>query len=140
MKTHVRTALQTVQRLAALSFSTLLVNYAATAQDHADHPVPLSAEAAAPAFEAAVFPSLDPLILKVVFRNPTREPLTLLVKNEDQEVIYRQPLGNVGSYNSRFHLADLADGNYQMEIAGKSVRYAKSLRVGTKVIRLAEAR
>jgi hypothetical protein len=140
MKTNPRTALQTLQRLAALSLTALLVNYAATAQDHAGRPAPLAAEAAAPAFEAAVFPSRDPLILKVVFRNPTREPLTLLVRNEHAAVIYRQPLRNVRSYNSDFHLAGLADGNYQVEIAGKSVRYAKSLRVTTKVVRLAEAR
>jgi hypothetical protein len=144
MKTRFQTALQKLQRLAALALTALLLNHSAAAQDHENRPVPLAPEvtegAAPPAFQAAVFPSLDPLVLKVVFRNPAREPLTLLVKNVHQEVVYRQPLGEVERYNSRYSLAELPDGNYQLEIEGKSVRYAKSLRVGTQVTRLAQAR
>ncbi len=97
------------------------------------------APAVAPAFEAAVFPSLDPLILKVVFRNPARASLHLLLRNEQQEVVFRKPLGRPASYNSRVHL-EVADGNYTLEITGGPVRYAKALRVGTKVARLAEVR
>lgn len=142
MKTRFQTAFHKLQSVAVLALTALLVNHSAAAQDPAHHAAPVPAEvAAAPSgFRAAVFPSRDPLVLKVVFRNPGREALTLLVKNGQREVIHRQPLGRVASYNNRYSLAGLADGTYDMEIEGKSVRYAKSLRVGTKVTRLAEAR
>jgi hypothetical protein len=142
MKTQAQTSLHKWQRLAALAGMALLVHHAAAAQDHAPHSAPVSAAvAAAPAgFRAAVFPSLDPLVLKVVVQNPGREPLTILVKNAQGEVIHRQSLGRVASYNNRYSLAGLTDGTYGLEIAGKSVRYAKTLRVGTTVTRLAEAR
>ncbi len=95
---------------------------------------------AAPAFAASLFPSLHPLVLKVVFVNPARTSLMLLVKNEYQEVIYQKPLGNVKSYNSSVHLSGLVDGKYSMEITGKSAYYVKEFRVETEISRLAQIR
>ncbi len=98
----------------------------------------LPAPTAAPAFQAVIVPLLEPLKLKVVFFNPAKEPLTLLIKNQQQEVIYRKFIGRVASFHTDFYLANVADGDYQVELAGNSVRYTKSVQIRTKVARLAQ--
>jgi hypothetical protein len=140
-----RTLLQTLQNVAAAALTLLLINQTGLAQDAASNhlamqsaqPTPM---AAAPAFRASVFPSLDPLILKLVFENPAKSMLTLRLRNEYGEVVYQKPLGKVASYNGRVYLSEVTDGNYTLEIAGRSVRYAWPFRVGTRVTRLTQVR
>ena len=127
---------------AAAALTLLLIHQTALAQDagnplamHSTPPAPT-----APAFRASVFPSLDPLTLKLVFENPAQSLLTLRLRDEYGEIVYQKPLGKVASYNGRVYLSGVTDGNYALEIAGRSVRYAWPFRVGTRVTRLAEVR
>jgi hypothetical protein len=139
-----KTLLQTLQNVAAAAFTLLLINQTGLAQEGGNHlamhSAPPAPTAAAPAFRASVFPSLDPLTLKLVFENPAKSLLTLRLRNEYGEIVYQKPLGKVASYNGRVYLSGVTDGNYTLEIAGRSVRYAWPFRVGTRVTRLAEVR
>ena len=138
-----KTLPQTLQNLAATALAALLFHQTVLAQDALDRPVTLTnypAATAAPAFRAAVFPSRDPLMLKVVYENPAKMPLTLRLRDGNGEVVYRKPLGRVAAYNGRVYLSEVTDGSYTLEITGRSVRYARPFRVGTQVARLTEVR
>jgi hypothetical protein len=121
----------------------LLTGYTAQAQSGKNEyssPHVLSPEASAPAFGAAIFPLIDPLKLKVLVRNPRREPLSLLIRNDQHEVIYRKELGRPEKLNTDFYLSDIADGEYTMEVKARSAHYAKPIRIGTNVARVAQVR
>jgi hypothetical protein len=126
-----------------LGFALLLTGYTAQAQPGKNVNSPLHAsapEANTPAFGAAIVPLLDPLKLKVLVRNPRRESLTLLIRNDQREVIYRKELGRPEKLNTDFYLSNIADGAYTMEVKARSARFARPIWIGTNVARVAQVR
>jgi hypothetical protein len=122
-------------------FALLLTGYTVQAQPGKNDYLSLHTQArgsTTPAFGAAIFPLLDPLKVKVLVRNPRKESLSFLIRNDRQEVIYRKELGRPETLNTDFYLSDIADGEYIMEVAAQSARYAKPIRIETKVARVAQ--
>ncbi len=121
----------------------LLTSQATLAQHRQNEHLAVHTEKTAtttPAFQAAIIPVLDPLKLKVVFLNPEGESLTLQIRNDQNEIVYRKEIGRVESFNSSFYLSEVPDGGYTAEIIGKSIRFAKDFRIETKVARMAQVK
>ncbi len=119
----------------------LSFNKMAYAQDNANLLVAMHKPATTPEkplFQAAVYPSLQPLHWWVVFQNPAKEWLTFTVKDGKGEPVYQKQLGRVVVYNSRLDFSALADGAYTFEISGKLSRYTRQLLLKTAATRVAK--
>ncbi len=86
---------------------------------------------------AVMFPANGPLKVKVSFENPALDQIVLTIRNEAGQVIHSNRVGRHKSYVSRLDLSALPDGDYTLQLTGKSSRYAQPFRIHTETARLA---
>lgn len=86
--------------------------------------------------QANIFPSTDPLMLKIVFVNPAKETVTLIVRNANREKVYTKDITNTEMYNSRLDVSGLPDGNYTFELQGKHQFFSQNFEILTQTARL----
>jgi hypothetical protein len=87
-------------------------------------------------WQANIFPSPDPLMLKIVFDNPAREVLTLTVSHAEKGVVYTKVMSSTEKYNSKLDVSGLPDGKYTFEISSKNQRFSRSFEMVTQTARL----
>jgi hypothetical protein len=86
---------------------------------------------------AVVFPSGDPLKVKVCFENPALERVVLMVKDDTGTVVYSGSMGRSGKYVGLIDLSALGDGDYTVLLRSKSGRYVQPFQLRTETSRLA---
>lgn len=85
---------------------------------------------------ARIFPSFDPLKLKVVFFNPEKETVALIIRNDLREIVYKKVIEKTESYNSNYDVSHLPDGIYTFEVYSKVKSFSKSFQISTQLTRL----
>jgi hypothetical protein len=88
--------------------------------------------------QANIFPSPDPLMLKIVFDNPAREAVTLTVSHAENGKIYTKVISPTLVYNSKLDVSGLPDGKYTFEISSKNKRFLQSFEIFTQTARLTQ--
>lgn len=88
------------------------------------------------ALQASVFPSQDPLVLKIVFVNPAKEKVDLLVRNSEGEIIYKRLLSDTEQYNSKYAVWQLPDGKYTFEVKSARQHFSQPFVISTQTARL----
>jgi len=86
---------------------------------------------------AAVFPSGNPLKMKVCFENPALQRVVLTIRNNDGAVVHSSLLTNGRSYVGLIDLTALPDGDYTIYLTSRSARYVQPLQLQTETARLA---
>ena len=89
--------------------------------------------------KVAVFPVYQSMLMKVHVENPNKEMITVLIKDDKGEIVYKKQVGRTTIYNGKFDVSQVADGNYTMVIESKSQSYANSFFVETHQERIARA-
>ncbi len=87
----------------------------------------------------AVFPIQNSLLMKVIFENPTKENITMLIKNKQGEVVYKKQIGRAPLYNGTFDVSQIGDGDYSLVIESKKQSYANPFFIETHQERIARA-
>jgi hypothetical protein len=90
-------------------------------------------------FKVAVFPVQNSLLMKVLFENPAQEKITVLIKNSQNEVVYKKAVGNAAIFNGKFDVSKMSDGTYTMVIESKHQSYSNPFSVETYQERIARA-
>ncbi|QHT70027.1 hypothetical protein GXP67_26965 [Rhodocytophaga rosea] len=90
-------------------------------------------------FKVAVFPVENSLLMKVLFENPAKERVTVLIKNSNNEVVYKKAVGNAPIFIGKFDVSKMTDGNYTMVIESKNQSYSNPFSVQTYQERIARA-
>jgi hypothetical protein len=138
MKTNIQSTVGKLLLSAATLGLTTLFLFNGTA--HAQHSAfvePEANTASVPGkFQASVFPSLNPLLLKVVFKNPAKEAVKLIVRKDDKEIVYKKVIGNTEYYSSKFDISNLPDGDYTFEIKGKTSSFSHNVYISAQTARL----
>jgi hypothetical protein len=108
---------------------------------HRTHPALKVAQTAPAAssgeLRAVMFPAGSPLKVKVSFENPALDQIVLSIRNEAGQVIHSNLVGRHKTYVSRLDLSALPDGDYTLQLRGKSSRYTQPFRIHTETARLA---
>ena len=91
------------------------------------------------ALKVAVFPMANSLSMKVVFENPAKENITVLIKNSEDQVVYQKTVGRTKKYIGTFDLTQIGNGTYTMEIKSANQRYSNPFSVETQTDRIARA-
>jgi hypothetical protein len=90
-------------------------------------------------FKVAVFPMANSLTMKVVLENPNKDKVTVLIKNSEDEVVYRKIVGNNPVIHGKFDVSGLDNGTYTMVIESAHQSYASPFSVQTHQERIAKA-
>jgi hypothetical protein len=90
-------------------------------------------------FKVAVFPVQNSLLMKVLFENPAKEKITVLIKNSSNEIVYKKEVGNAAIFNGKFDVSKMTDGTYTMVIESKHQSYSNPFSVQTYQERIARA-
>jgi hypothetical protein len=140
MKTQSTPANSLRKFIACLSVATaLLISGAASAQTvQFTDQAPLHSQLT-DGLKVAVFPLPHSLVMKVNFENPTKEKITILIKNKQGEVVYHKHIGRTLLYNGKFDVSQIGDGNYTLIIESKKQSYANPFIIQTHQERLARA-
>jgi hypothetical protein len=90
-------------------------------------------------FKVAVFPVHNSLLMKVLFENPAQEKVTVLIKNSQNEIVYKKVVGSAAIFNGKFDVSKMSDGTYTMVIESKHQSYSNPFSVQTYQERIARA-
>jgi PBP1b-binding outer membrane lipoprotein LpoB len=90
-------------------------------------------------FKVAVYPVVNSMFMKVHVENPSREKVTVLVKNSKGEIVYRKAVGNNPIFTGKFDVSQVEDGTYTMVIQSAKQSYANPFYVDTNQDRIAKA-
>ncbi|MDO1451977.1 hypothetical protein Q0590_37255 [Rhodocytophaga aerolata] len=90
-------------------------------------------------FKVAVFPMANSLTMKVVLENPNKEKVTVLIKNAENEVVYRKMVGKDPIIHGKFDVSGLVNGSYTMIIESVHQSHSSPFSVKTHQERLAKA-
>lgn len=90
-------------------------------------------------FKVALFPVANSSLIKVLFENPNQEKVTVLIKDNQDKVVYRKEVGNGAIFRGKFDVSHIAEGNYTMVIESKSQSYSNPFLIGTQQDRIARA-
>lgn len=132
-----RTVEKVFQGAAIVSLATIFLSTGFVYAQQTEVSQPLVSTSPKPSeLQANIFGSLDPFKLKIVFVNPSKEPVTLLVKDDKRETLYKKVLKNIHVYNSSFDVYGLPDGNYTFEVIGTSSWFSKEFQISTQMSRL----
>lgn len=105
---------------------------------HSEHVATPAHEASASGeLRAVVFPSANPLKVKVCFENPAQERVLLTVKDETGNVVYSGSVGHQRKYVGLIDMSALGDGDYTVLLESKSGRYTQPFQLRTQTSRLA---
>lgn len=135
--TRNRTIEKVFQGAAILAFSLMLLSVETAIAQSSAFVQPVKQTASEPAaLQANIFASADPLVLKVIFVNPQKETVTLLVKKDGEETVYARKFENTENYNSRVDVSGLPDGNYMFQIIGTTTSFSETFQISTQTARL----
>lgn len=90
-------------------------------------------------FKVAVFPVANSLLLKVIFENPHKEMVTVLIKDSKDEVVYKKKVGRNTVFLGKFDVSHIADGTYMMVIQSAKQSYSNPFSIATQQERMARA-
>ena len=90
-------------------------------------------------FKVAVFPVENSLLMKVLFENPAKEKVTILIKNSSNDIVYKKEIGKAAIFNGKFDVSKMSDGTYTMVIESKNQSYSNAFAVQTYQERIARA-
>jgi hypothetical protein len=91
------------------------------------------------AFKVAVFPVENSSLMKVLFENPKQSNVTMVIKNSNNEVVYKKAIGNGSKFNGKFDVSQIGDGIYTMVIKSSTESYTNTFAVETREERIAKA-
>jgi hypothetical protein len=90
-------------------------------------------------FKVAVFPVANSLLMKVVFENPNKERVTVLIRNSKGEVVYKKLVGRNPVFHGKFDVSKIENGTYTMVIQSTTQSYSNPFSVATYQERIARA-
>ena len=90
-------------------------------------------------FKVAVYPVANSFVMRVHVENPTREKVTVLVKNSKEEVIYTKKVGNNPVFNGKFDVSQMEEGTYTIVVQSAKQTYANPFTVEAQQDRIARA-
>jgi hypothetical protein len=90
-------------------------------------------------FKVAVFPVESSLVMKVLFENPAKETVTVLIKNSQDEIVYTKTVRGTAKFNGKFDISRIGEGNYSLVIESASQSYSNPFFIGTSQERIARA-
>jgi hypothetical protein len=125
------------QAVALLGLAALFAAPAALAQQPALKVAQTPHAASSGELRAVMFPANGPLKVKVSFENPALDQIVLIIRNEGGQVIHSNRVGRHKTYVGRLDLSALPDGDYTLQLTGKSSRYSQPFRIHTATARLA---
>jgi hypothetical protein len=126
--------------VAALAVSAaFFVSQSATAQISLPENAPVT-EGVAEGFQAAIFPVYNSVDMKIHFLNPAQEKVSVMILNENKDVIYQKQVGKPAAFRGKFSLSQVPDGEYTMVIKSASHQISRDFSVQTQVARLAQAK
>lgn len=98
------------------------------------------ASAAPETLKAVMYPSANPMKLKVNFENPAKEKVVMIVRNSKGAAVFSNTIGRTQIYNGKLDISALPDGEYTMELQSPSSRYGQSFSIQTETARLASVK
>ncbi len=117
-----KTIAQTLLAALLLAAPTLATTANATTLNRADEPTTAShVVTTTTAFRVAVYAGAKPMVIKVFVEKTTANSMMIRVVNERGIALEEQTIGRrQGSFQYRFDLSELADGNYSVEVTSGS--------------------
>jgi hypothetical protein len=90
-------------------------------------------------FKVAVFPVENSLTMKVLFENPAKETVNVLIKNSNEEIVYSKTVSGTAKFNGKFDVSRIGEGTYTIVIQSANQSYSNTFSIGTPQERIAKA-
>ena len=75
-------------------------------------------------FKVAIYPVTNAPSINVHMENPAREKITIMIKNNKDEVVYKKVVGREAIYYGKFDVSAVGSGTYTMVIQSPKLIYS----------------
>jgi hypothetical protein len=89
-------------------------------------------------FKVVVFPVAYSQSMKVVLENPSKDKVSVLIKDSNDKIVYRKMVGTKAVFIGTFDVSNLTDGDYTMVIESDSQSYSNSFSLQLQQERIAK--
>ncbi len=90
-------------------------------------------------FRAVIFPVQNSLIMKVNFENPSREMMMVVIKNSNNEIVYKKIVGRNALYRGKFDVSGMPNGSYTISVQSPHQKHSNAFAIETQQERVALA-